>query len=437
MKLRKASVYILAVSAALYLYRGNVRAEKMMTLEDCLKSVMENNKQLRIAREKLLAARYKKNEAFGGYLPTLAVSGAYTYNHEINTVSFLGREIELGARKSYQGRLSLSQPLYMGGKIFEQNRLADVARQIAELDYEKQKEELLLQVKQDFYGLLLARQILRINQEAYDVTAAHLRVSEGLYKEGKLSSYDVSRVKVQLANQKTNLLRANNTVQIGYDGLLSTLGLEPTAEVVFAGQLGFVDKTVKGYEDGLRQALARRIEIRQIDLQEKASGSMLALARSDFYPNFLLNSTFSRQNSSGFSADLAWTNVWTTTLSLYIPLFEGWRTKARVKQAVAQRDQVKLSRQQLVESITIGVKQCYFIYEQTKENLLGQGENVDIAKDNLKIAQQRYKLGLMSDIEVRDAELALTQAETNFYQAIYEYLMAQANLEKNIGETLE
>ncbi len=124
-------------------------------------------------------------------------------------------------------------------------------------------------------------------------------------------------------------------------------------------------------------------------------------------------------------------------MSLTIPLVEGFATNARIKQAKSQKEQALLTKAQLIDGIKIEVKQAYFTLDQAKDNITGQNENAATAKDNLRIAQERYKLGLMSDIEVRDAELTLTQAEINYYQAIYEYIMAQARVEKVIGETLE
>lgn len=411
--------------------------ERILNLDECIKIALENNKQLLLFQEKTNNAKAKKSEAAGSYWPNISAAGAYIYNHEINKVNFGGNEIALGVKKSYLGKLSLTQPVFMGGKIYASNRLADIGMQVAKWDYLKQRDDLLYQVKQSFYNVLLAQQMARINQEAYEVVAAHLKVSQALYNEGKMSNYDVSRVKVQLANQKTNLIKAKNNLKITVDSLIILLGWEPALETAFAGQLGFVEKPVKGYEEGLTQALGKRIEIQQLMLQEDISNNLVFLASSGHMPNVLLNSVFSRQNSSGFSAEQAWTNSWTTTLSLTIPLFEGFSTAARVKQAKSQKEQIILTKNQVIDSIKIEVKEAYFSLDQAKDNIAGQSENVDTAKDNLRIAQERYKLGLMSDIEVRDAELTLTQAEINYYQATYEYIMAQAKVEKAIGETLE
>lgn len=411
--------------------------ERILSLDECIKISLENNKQLLLLQEKIKDAAAKKNEAAGSYWPNVSAMGAYIYNHKINKINLLGNEIALGVKDSYLGNLSLTQPLFMGGKIYQSNRQADIGMQLARWEYLKQRDDLLYQVKQRFYSVLLAQQMVRISQEAYEVVAAHLKVSQALYNEGKMSNYDVSRVKVQLANQKTSLIKAQNNLKITVDALLNILGWEPALETDFVGQLGFVEKPVKGYEEGLNQALGKRIEIRQLLLQEAAANSLVALARSDHWPNLLLNSVLSRQNSSSFGAEQVWTNNWTTTLSLTIPLFEGFATTARIDQAKSQKEQILLTKAQLIDSIKIEVKQAYFTLDQAKDNITGQSENVDTAKDNLRIAQERYKLGLMSDIEVRDAELTLTQAEINYYQATYEYIIAQANVEKVIGETLE
>lgn len=429
----KKLLIILNILVGLSILTGSssLAQEKTLSLEECLKIALENNKQLLLLQEKTNNAKARKNEIAASYWPNISATGAYLYNHELYNV------VALDPRDAYLGKLSLTQPLFMGGKLYHSNRQADLGLQLAQWDYLKQRDDLLFQVKQSFYTVLLAQQMVRISQEAYEVVAAHLKVSQALYNEGKMSNYDVSRVKVQLANQKTSLIKAQNNLKISVDSLLNILGREPLLETEIVGKLDYVEKPVKEYEEGLTQALGKRIEIRQLILQEEAANSNVSIARSGHWPNLLLNSVVSRQSYSPTGFGQQWTNSWTSTLSLNIPLFEGFATKARIKQAKSQKEQVLLTKAQLIDGIKIEVKQAYFTLDQAKDNIAGQGENVDTAKDNLRIAQERYKLGLMSDIEVRDAELTLTQAEINYYQATYEYIMAQARVEKVIGETLE
>lgn len=411
--------------------------EQPLTLEDCLKVVSENNRSLKIAREKVKAAQARESEAFSGYLPSLSATGVYTYNHIINQVALFGQEINLNIHNNWSGRLSLSQPIYMGGKIDGNYRQADLGVELARLDYEKLREDILFQARVSFYDMLLARQMESISQEAYAVTAEHLQVSQALYDAGKLSAYDLSRVKVQLANQKTSLLKAKNNAQLAADSLLNILGWEPALDTEFIGQLGYAEKPYKNYEAGLASAMEYRLEMRELICQERISDSAISLAHSGYLPTLILGSSVSRQNNLPISPAEAWNNSWSTNLTLNISLFEGGATRSRVRQAQTQKEQARLSREQLARTITIEVKQAYYAFAQAQENISGQGQNVDTAKDNLRIAQERYRLGLMSDLEVRDAELSLTQAEINFYQATYDYLVAQARLFKSIGETPE
>ena len=84
--------------------------ERSLSLDECLKIALENNKQLLLAQEKVNNSQAKKREAFGSYLPNVSAMGALIYNHELNKVNFLDKEIVLGAKKSYLGKLSFYHP---------------------------------------------------------------------------------------------------------------------------------------------------------------------------------------------------------------------------------------------------------------------------------------------------------------------------------------
>ncbi len=258
----KKLIIILNILVAVTVFAGSasLAQEKALSLDECLKIALENNKQLLLLQEKTNKAKAKKNETAGSYWPKISATGAYIYNHE------LYNEVDLDQPDSCLGKLSLTRPLFMGGKLYHSNRQADLGLQLAQWDYLKQRDDLLFQVKQSFYNVLLAQQMVRISQEAYEVVAAYLKVSQALYNEGKMSNYDVSRVKVQLANQKTSLIKAQNNLKISVDSLLNVLGREPLLETKIVGELDDVEKPVKEYEEGLNQALSKRIEIRQLML---------------------------------------------------------------------------------------------------------------------------------------------------------------------------
>ena len=445
-KLKKYLLFIIVLFLVPLLRLPFSSAQTRLTLDDCINIALKNSKQLGVLQAKITATQAGKKEAFGGYLPQLNASLNYNRLGKEPTAqlpaNFGGGQIAIGPEESLLGRLSLQQPLYLGGKVKQGNVQADLGYELAVLEYKKFQDDLVFNVKQSFYDVVLAKQLVGISREAYEVTEAHLKTSQALYNQGKISNYDVSRVKVQLANNRTNLLKARNNFRINQESLLTLSGFRsagPEEEVEIFGQLSFFEKRVKDLESGLEQALTKRLELAQLDVQNKLNDSLIEVYRAGWRPSLVASGNYDYQNQtnrlSSKSGD--WDTKWTANLTLNMPLFDGFTTRARVNQGMAQREQLKLNKEQLIDNIKLEIRQAYYNLEQAAENIKGQQENIDTAKDNLRIAQERYRLGLMSDIEVRDAELTLAQAETNYYQALFDYITAREKWEKVIGDTLE
>lgn len=419
-----------------YLPSHKVYGQEILTLEKCIELALRNNQTIKIAEEKLNSAHWKKEESFAGYLPQLSVSGTYLRKKETDLptqfLQGLGRSYSLFfADKIYTGRLSLEQPIYTGGKIYQGNRQAVLAYQVAKEDYLKAKNELIARVKESFYGLLLAKQMVAISQKAVAITEEHLRVTEALYNEGKVSQYDVSRAKVQLANAKTNLIKAKNGLKLAEETLLFLLNTKISGEAGIQGELKYLPVEIIP-ERALEDAMNNRPEIKQMKLEEEIGESLIKLTKARNKPNIVLAGNYDWQND--LLSTKGWHDTWQVLLVLNLPLFDGFSTRAKGKQSEVNLKQIKLNKDLVIEGIKLEVKQAVLNFQQAKESIDAQKENVNTAKDNLRIAQERYKLGLMSNIELRDAELTLTQAETNYYQAIADYLIALVKLDKAMGK---
>jgi len=428
-------VLVLTLNFKPYTFNG-LYGKEILTLEKCIEVALTNNQTIKIAEEKMLSAQWKINEAFAGYLPQVSVSGTYLRKKEPDIptqyLQGLGRSFSLAfAEEIYTGRLSLQQPVFTWGKIYQANRQAVLAYQVAKEEYLKTKNEIVGQVKETFYRLLLAKQMVIISQEAVEVTKEHLKVTETFYQEGKVSQYDVSRVKVQLANAQTNLIKAKNALKLARETLFYLLNTKPD-EVDVQGEMKYLPREID-LDTALKEALSNRPEIKQMKLQEEIGSSLVKLTKAGNKPNIVLTGNYDWQNDQLSTKD--WYDTWQALLVLNVPLFDGFSTRAKVKQSEVNLEQIKLSKDLVIESVKLEVKQSVLNFQQAKESIEAQKENVETAKDNLRIAQERYKLGLMSNIEVRDAELTLTQAETNYYQALADYLIALVKLEKATGTT--
>ncbi|OGS43085.1 MAG: hypothetical protein A2539_09355 [Elusimicrobia bacterium RIFOXYD2_FULL_34_15] len=408
-----------------------------LNLEQCLGIALKENPQMKIAEQNRISAKAKRAEAFSGYLPNVSGSFSYLKKNEVEGLDALGSLTSVSpsfrlsfADEIYDSKLSLTQPIFMWGKIYQSNRQAKLNYKYYEEDYIKTRRNIVYSVKNAFYNFILAKQMVSIAKEASDVNEYHLKSVERFYQEGKASSYDVSRAKVLVANSKTNFIRSNNGLELSRETLINVLNIK-NKDIEFTGELEYVPEE-KDLEDLIMKAMENRSEIKQILLQEDISKSLVKLASTGNKPNILLTGTAEWQNTAFETTD--WYNTWMALAVLNIPIFDGFSTYNRTKQAKANLNQIIANKELLEEGVKFEVRAAYLNFKQAKDSIEANKENVKAAKENLTTAQKRFNLGLMSDLEVRDAQLDLTQAETNYVQALYDYNIAIASLDKAVGK---
>ena len=423
------------VALALQVIIGVGFAEEILTLESCMNLALANNQDLKIAQERILESQGRKQEAFGNFLPRLSALGSYTRLKESPKMNiFFGgteQSFELGPEHLYSTQLTLMQPLFSWGKIYHRDKQARLNHRLVNEEYKGVKNGLIFDVKRAFYNVLLAKQFVLIAKEAMDVADSHYKTTQALYKEGRVSDYDVSRAKVQLVNNQTKLIKAKNNLKLAKEELSILLNTKLEEDWEVRGEFPFEKREVI-LEDALAKALGERSEIRQLAIQGEMGEISIKLARAENRPNldFLVN----YQYTNPFYNREEWGGSWNAIISLNFPLFSGLSDVGRVKQAKAGLEQVKILRSQVEEKIKLEVRRASFDMEEAQERIEAQSENVDLARANLRIADERHRQGLMSEIELRDAQLSLTQAETDYFQALYDYNVASVFLDRAIGK---
>ena len=411
---------------------------ELLSLEKCINLALAKNQDLKIAQEKIVESQGRKKEAFGNFLPHLSASGSYTRLEESPRMTVLLGGLEqtlvLGPENLYATQLTLRQPLFAWGRIYHWDRQAGLNYRLVNEEYRQVKNGLVFGVKRAFYNTLLARQFVTIAKEAVDVANSHYETTRALYKEGRVSDYDVSRAKVQLVNNETKLIKAKNSLKLAREelSLLLNTELEETWDV--EGEL-FFEKRDLDLQDAVNKALAERSEIKQLMIREDIVNISIKLARAENRPSVDLLVNY--QYTNPFYNREEWGGIWNAILSLNFPLFSGFSDWGRIKQAKAGLEQVKILNSQVKEKIKLEVRKAIFDMEEAKERIEAQSENVKLARENLRIAEERHRQGLMSQIELRDAQLSLTQAETDYFQSLYDYDVASASLDKALGKYQE
>ena len=447
------------------------------TLQESIAFAKENSKSIKMTIENVELAKGKVNEAISAVLPNLSGSGSYTYFIEPpvildeKTMADMqkalssifppgmtmppsdGTEVTMpppteetgqegptsieADKHNYQASVTLQQPLFTWGKLLNNHKQAKLSLQAAEQGLEGAKQQLELDVTNVFYGVVLAQEFVKVSEKAVSQVEKHVKTANDLFEAGVATNFDVLRASVQLANVRSQLIKAKNALRLTKEGFKITLGLPLEGEVDMDGQLGYQEQEVD-LEEILNLAKENRPDLKQLELQEQAGEKIVSIAKAGNKPNLMFLSNYNADFSTNLEEgkDRDWKRSWNLTFALNIPIFDGLATRARVKQAKSGLTQIKLGKSQLEDGIQLEVKSAYLALQEAQALLDTQKETIQQAEESLRIANLQHENGMITNVQLTDAELALTQAQVNRLQALFDYTIAIAKIEKAIGSKL-
>ena len=404
-----------------------------LNLDQCLEIAYENNKTLLQLDEKINAAKYKREEARSGFLPQLSFNGSYTRLGRVPAFDVPGTTMkaELGTANNYNLMLSLQQPLFTWGRIRAGYDISKYNLFLTQEEYRKTKQQIKFNLVNLFYNILLAEQLIKVREESIDRIEDHLSTVQERYEKGYASEFDVLRVKVQLANAKPPLVHAKNLYQLTLDNLKNLLGISLQDSVNLEGSLEFQPIEVN-QSQAEELAFKNRSELKSIFHQGRIAREALNIAKATNKPNLL--GTANYEYKRPFYSTDEWETDWNFTFLVNIPIFDGFLTRSKVRQARSDLKQIDIAEKQIQDFIKLEISQAISDLNLAKESILSQEENVKQATESLRIAKVQYQKGMLTNLELMDTEFALTVAETNYLQALSDYLIAKAKYEKAIGK---
>jgi outer membrane protein TolC len=415
----------------------------LLTLDICVDIAVKNNPKMKIAGFKLNSAKYKKLQMVGNkYFPSLNISGSYTRLSEVPTIempNILANPIKFGAEESIISKMSICQPVFTGGKLSLVTKRTKYDYEIAKQEYLKVKSELVFEVKKAFYAVLFAENSVEISSQVVEIMQDHYEVTKKLYEKGKVSSYDVSRAKVQFVDAQTQLLKSQNELIFAKKHLYLLLNCEGVEHYEITGELEFEveseQKQLQSLDYYVRTALKNHPELVQVELNRKISETLVGLSVTENLPEVSLIGNYSYQKPYYFVD--RWTSVWSGMIMLSFPFLDGFGISnyAKIKSAKLMLNRAELVLEQFKKKLELEIERTYSDLVESIKMIQLQEENVKTAKQNLEVAQQRYVRGLMSSLEVRDAQLTFFRTKLKYLQALYDYKVAKANLMKLSGLT--
>jgi outer membrane protein TolC len=228
------------------------------------------------------------------------------------------------------------------------------------------------------------------------------------------------------------LIQARNNASVAELSLKTILGLDLAQPVEIVGELTYQPVEV-GLEESWTKALANRPELSQLNYQKKMAGEMEKIARAASLPTVAVAGSYNYWSNFFKFSKNNWESYYSFNLVLTIPVFNGFSVPAQVAEAKAQMRQIEFAEKGLINQVKFEVESAILNMNQAKESLLSQEKNVEEAKESVRVAELSYTEGLATITDVGAAQVALSEAQINYLRALYDYDIAQAQLEKSTG----
>lgn len=366
-------------------------------------------------------------------------NGALTAGINLNTVytpspasaNFQGSTIPLGAALGSTLQVFASQPVYPSSRWTAPVNSAKAGVGLSSEALARTRQQVVFQTRQAFYQVLTAQELQQVAQDAVEVARRQLDLAQNTVNAGLAAPLDVFQSKAALANAEVTLVQAKNTLDVSHAVLATQLGLPAgtPVQVMAPKELPAPPTDIDAL---VAEALRNRPELLQYNYRRQQIRAGMELSKLELKPivNLQPNYTQSLQGGSVFG-----TSGFSLSVVIAWNLINGGRTKAELKQAQQQLQQIDTSAQQEKLQVTLEVRQAWLNQQNAYQQLTAAEQQRAAAAEALRISQLRYENGEGIVLEVEQARLNLTQALTSLAQARFQALTAAAQLAFALGQT--
>jgi TolC family type I secretion outer membrane protein len=423
-----------------FLLSGGVFAEEPpavgtgLTLKEAVEIALAHHPTLLAARGALQAQRARVGEARSNYFPQLDLQSDYTRatsnfapNPQFRGLNQATASESNTSFDNYSASLSLQQRIFDFGKTSAEVELARENLQGSSWNEEASRQTIVVNVKVAYFGLLEARHLVQVNEETVRQFQEHLEQTQGFYKAGTRTRFDVTKAEVDLTNARLELIKARNAEDVARITLANAMGVPDQPIGKLEELLSF--KKIEILEDqAIREALESRPELLSLSAQRRAAEASVRSAKRNYFPVLFGVADYTYR---GQDFPLVWN--WDLSLNLTVPIFSGYRTQSQVAEARANLLVVGANEEALRQNVILEVHQAFSNLKDAEERVQTSEIVVRQAEENFDLANGRFQAGVGTSVERTDAQVLLTNAKTSQIQALYDYRVAEAQLLKAMG----
>jgi hydrophobe/amphiphile efflux-1 (HAE1) family protein len=447
------AVFLSASGFAVSIFAQNTpKATQRLTLQEAVKIALAQNPELAITRLEEDKAAQKVREMRGSFLPHVSASLQYVRNIQVPVFFFPSfgfdpvrglvpvegqlQAIRAGLANSYTVTGSVNMPIIQED-LRHAVRMSEIAQTLSAESSVGARVQKVRDVKKAYYDVLMAEEEERLLRQSVGRSEETLTQVRSLSAKGLATETDTLRAYVNVENQRPMLTKAANGIRAARVLLSVTLGLEHSQTIELADTLSPNLQAASGlaYEAALQQALTRS-DLKQLALRKDLADAEIASNQAGHLPSLAAFGQYQiiSQSDNFELGKQQFPNSSYVGVQVAVPIFSGFRTDAKIQQATLGKLQVEKQFDVAKNIAQTEVRIAIASVEEARERITAQERTVQAAERSYRAVRSRYAQGLIRQLEVSDADLALAQAKTNYFQAVYDYLVAAADLDKTLGK---
>lgn len=466
-----------------------MHAQRMLDLDSCRALALANNKELRIAQEKINAAHYEQKAAFTNFLPKIDVMGTYMRTQKEISLLSDGQKQAIGnigtglqqtiqgiagqlpipippefdailqpivgnlaqglnaqgqkivdafhtdTRNLYAGVATLTQPIFMGGKIMAYNKITKYAEQLAMSQHATGMEDLILNTDQAYWQVISLVNKKKLAESYLELVKKLDSDIDRMVEEGVATRADGLSVKVKVNEAEMTLTQVENGLSLSKMVLCQLCGIPLNTDISLADE-DMENLTLPNThtESNVTTALANREELKRLDLATKIYQQKVNVTRADYLPSVGFTASYLFTNPSLFNGfENKFRGMWGIGVVVKIPVFHWGEGIYKVKAAKAEANIARYQLDDAKEKIELQVTQStYKVNEATKKLAMAE-KNMEKAEENLRYANLGFKEGVIPTSNVLEAQTAWLSAQSNKIDAQIDMKMSEVYLNKSMG----
>jgi outer membrane protein TolC len=409
--------------------QSQTRINGQLSLKDCLKLTLVNNKTLQHVVQEKEIARGNELKSYSAILPSVSLIGDYTRLDEVRSIA----GFTMGDVDNYSADLVVTQPIFAGGSIIAKINAGKLFSLLTDQTVRATTQDVIYDAEHYYYDVLLNQHLYQISTDAVRSSQTHLDDVKLKRSGGVASNFDVLRAEVELSNFQAELIKNKNAIDVSKAQLLKVMGISQDSNFIPSDELTYVPLKIT-MEQAVETAYRNRPDLYKRHFDIKYQKELLKIAQSRYWPTIsgYYDNTWAKPDPHN-SMMIEWGRAWQAGVMATLPVFDGFFREGEIIQQKARFKQSQIDLIDAEETALFELTRALLTIEDAKEFVQSQQLNLTRAEEGSRLAQVGYREGINTQVEVIDAESALTEARSYYYQAIYSHIIAKLYLQKSMG----